>query len=245
VLHAARWKYLQDAKYRHFGAIAQICVQLRHVSTIGKNLLNRSRPTSSTCPDTDNMVNFGLLTAEICWRVWGTPANFNGFRVLAASLHGTLCASPKLCGVEQTAPPISAGRPSRWALAHILVLCVCVSEALTSEEGGGVGKHYAIIIITIILKMYLAFALLWADHYIFALWFLLSFLLFFPSPNLSRCRLDVCHTSTRTWCGLSANLGCRSETCCTRLAESTGRKKVAKNRHLGTIAQLCPAISSQ
>jgi len=34
-----------------------------------------------------------------------------------------------------------------------------------------------------------------ADHYIFALWFfLLSF--FFSSPNLSRRRLDVCHTST-------------------------------------------------
>ena len=33
-----------------------------------------------------NMVNFGLLTAEICWRVWGTPANFIGFRVLAALL---------------------------------------------------------------------------------------------------------------------------------------------------------------
>ena len=28
------------------------------------------------------MVNFGLLTAEICWRVLRTPANFNGFRVL-------------------------------------------------------------------------------------------------------------------------------------------------------------------
>ena len=27
-----------------------------------------------------------------------------------------------------------------------------------------------------------------------------------------------------TWCGLSANLGCKSETCCTRLAENTGRK---------------------
>jgi len=26
--------------------------------------------------------------------------------------------------------------------------------------------------------------------------------------------------------------------CCTRLAANTGRKKVAKNRHLGTIAQL-------
>jgi len=41
-----------------------------------------------------------------------------------------------------------------------------------------------------------------------------------------------------TWCRLSANLRRRSETCCTRLAENTGLKKVAKNRHLGTIAQL-------
>jgi len=43
----------------------------------------------------------------------------------------------------------------------------------------------------------------------------------------------------------SANLECRSEMCCTQLAASTGRKKVAKNRHLGTIAQLRRAISSQ
>jgi len=33
-----------------------------------KNLLNTD--TSSTCPHTT--VNVGLLTAEICWRVWGT-----------------------------------------------------------------------------------------------------------------------------------------------------------------------------
>jgi len=59
----------------------------------GKNLLNSN--TSSTCRD--NMVTFGLLTAEICWRVWGTPAYFNGFRVLAALLHGTL-----VVGVSQT-----------------------------------------------------------------------------------------------------------------------------------------------
>jgi len=44
----------------------------------------------------------------------------------------------------------------------------------------------------------------------------------------------------------SANLECRSEMCCTRLAENTGRKNNAKNRHLqGTIPQLCWAISSQ
>jgi len=58
---------------------------------------------------------------------------------------------------------------------------------------------------------------------------------FFSLPNLSRRRLDVYRT------GLSANLECRSEMCCTRLAVNTGHN----NRHLGTIAQLCEVISSQ
>ena len=44
-----------------------------------------------------NMVNFGPLTAETRSGVWGTLANFNGFRVLAALLHGTL-----VVGVSQT-----------------------------------------------------------------------------------------------------------------------------------------------
>ena len=48
-----------------------------------KNLLSSN--ISSTCPR--NMVNFGLLTAEICWRVWATPVNFNGFRVLPSLLQ--------------------------------------------------------------------------------------------------------------------------------------------------------------
>jgi len=77
-------------------------------------------------------------------------------------------------------------------------------------------------------------------HYIFALRFLLS-VFFFSSPNLSRRRLDV----FLTWCGFSANLGCRSETCCRRLAVNTGCKKLPKNRHLGTIAQLWRAVSLQ
>ena len=78
----------------------------------------------------------------------------------------------------------------------------------------------------------------------FALWFLLSS--FFSSPNLSRRRLDVYHTSTQ-WCGLSANLRRRSETCCTRLAENTGHKKspkISPPRHHVTCT-LCRAISSQ
>jgi len=42
---------------------------------------------SSKC--THNMVNFGPIATEIGLPVWGTPANFNGFRVLAALLHGS------------------------------------------------------------------------------------------------------------------------------------------------------------
>ena len=47
------------------------------------------------------------LAAEIISLVWGTPANFNSFRVLVALLHGTLVVgAAKLCSVEQRAPPI-------------------------------------------------------------------------------------------------------------------------------------------
>jgi len=45
----------------------------------------------SICPH--NMVNFGALAAEIDLPVWGTPANFDDFRVLAALLHGSKVVS--------------------------------------------------------------------------------------------------------------------------------------------------------
>ena len=58
------------------------------------NLLNSN--ISLTYPH--NLVNFGPLAAEIVSLVWGTPGNFNGFRVLAAALlHGTV-----VVGVSQT-----------------------------------------------------------------------------------------------------------------------------------------------
>jgi len=43
------------------------------------------------------MVNFDPLVVEIGPVVWGTPANFNGFRILAALLHGIA-----VVGVSQT-----------------------------------------------------------------------------------------------------------------------------------------------
>ena len=138
---------------------------------------------SSICPH--NMVNFGPQAAEIGWQVWGTPANFNGFRVLASllrrrrstkvnqtlhdvwpspglvhytytiyALSGALAPHGVLPGAIFTLHPSlafcyigsvtarhsssehhpnfavfsrgrhlhSVGRPSRWALAHIVVV---------------------------------------------------------------------------------------------------------------------------
>ena len=92
-----------------------------------KNLLSSN--TSSTC--THNMVNFGLLAAEIVSGVWGTPATFNGFRFLAALLHGSQAASerqPNFAALNRGRHLYSAVRPSRLTLAHISsissVLCL-------------------------------------------------------------------------------------------------------------------------
>ena len=64
-----------------------------------RDVLNRVAVLNSdvfpTCPH--NMVYFDLLAAEIGSLVWGTPANFNGCRVLAALLHGAV-----VVGISQT-----------------------------------------------------------------------------------------------------------------------------------------------
>jgi len=87
----------KSPKSRHLGTIPQLCraitSQLRHISTIGKKILSLN--ISPICPH--NIVNFGPLAAEIDPVVWGTPANFNRFRVLAALLHGA-----RVLGVSHT-----------------------------------------------------------------------------------------------------------------------------------------------
>jgi len=80
------------------------------------------------------MANFGPLAAENGSVVLDTPANFNGFRLLAALQHGTLVVE-----VSQTLRRwllnrgrhlYSTWRPSRWALAHILVLVVSLAHVV-------------------------------------------------------------------------------------------------------------------
>jgi len=69
----------------HHRSTSLVCIFVTKacVDSWKKNLLNSN--ISSTCPH--NMVNFSPLTAEIGWRVWGIPANFNGFHILVSSLH--------------------------------------------------------------------------------------------------------------------------------------------------------------
>ena len=131
MLHAACWKYrtqkitINSASGHHRRSLSGFIFATKaRIDNRKKNLL--SSDMFSACPH--NMVNFGPLAAEIMSLVWGTPANFNGFRVLTALLHGTL-----IVGVSQTAALnrgchlYSARQASLWALAHILVVLTTCS----------------------------------------------------------------------------------------------------------------------
>jgi len=72
--------------------------------------------------------------------------------------------------------------------------------------------------------------------------FFLSF--FFSWPNLSRSRLDVYHTCIHNVALLQIqDASLKRAACCSLKTQDA--KKSPKIRHLGTIAQLCPAMSSQ
>ena len=117
---------MQDPKNRYFGTIAQICraisSEIRHVSTIRKNLVNSN--TSSTCPR--NMMNVGLLTAEILASM-GHPCKFQRLSRLG-SVTAWHCSSghqPNFVALNRGRHLYLAGWPSRWALAHISS-CICI-----------------------------------------------------------------------------------------------------------------------
>jgi len=139
VLLAARCKYWthktrqkSPSGHHHTTLSSYIFATTALIDNRKKNFLSSN--ISSRCPH--NMMNFGLLAAEIISLVWGTPANFNRFRVLAALLHGTVIVGgrqPNFAALNRERHRYSRGRPSRWALAHILVktrntfyrTCIC------------------------------------------------------------------------------------------------------------------------
>jgi len=63
----------------------------------------------------------GLLAAEIDPVVWGTPANFQRVSRLGnvTARHSSSGRRPNFAALNRGRRLYSAGRPSRWALAHI------------------------------------------------------------------------------------------------------------------------------
>ena len=124
MLHAARWKCStqKTAKMRHLGTITQLCRTTS--SQLGTYRQSDKKLVKQRClPHMFSL--YGELrppASEIRWRVLGTPAHFNGFRVLAVLLHGTSSGrQPNFAALNRGRHLFSAGRRLRWALTHILV----------------------------------------------------------------------------------------------------------------------------
>ena len=125
--------------------------------------------TLSTC--LRNMVNVGPLTAEICSLVWGAPANFNRFRVLASLLQqrrspnfarclavswagtlyifffGSSCPLTAFCQVQNSLCVQVLRSPILAALLRG-TRAVCVSRTLRrgifTRQGGHAVRHWAV-----------------------------------------------------------------------------------------------------
>jgi len=78
---------MQDPKNRHLRTITTLW---GYIFATEARIDNWKKLLSSNISSTRSHNMVGPLAAEIVSLVWGTSANFKGFRVLAALLHGTL-----------------------------------------------------------------------------------------------------------------------------------------------------------
>jgi len=115
---------MQDPKNRYLRTIAQLCraisSQLRHVSTIGKKLvkeqylIHMSSQYGERWP-TNGWDRFGSL---------GHPSTFQRVSHLGSvtASHSSNGHQPNFAALNRGRHLHSTGQPSRWALAHILVV---------------------------------------------------------------------------------------------------------------------------
>jgi len=122
---------MQDPKNRHLGSIAQLCQaissQLRHMSTIGKKKLVKHQYLLQMSPQ------YGEVRPTSGWD-WsgslGHPSKFQRVSRLGSvtALDSSNGRQPYFAASNRGHHLYLAGRPSHWALAHILVVYVlCVS----------------------------------------------------------------------------------------------------------------------
>jgi len=121
---------IQDAKLtqknRHLGTIVQFCQpessQLRHISIIGKNLLKlvKQQYLLHMSPQ------YGELQLTSGWDLLASLGHHSKFQRVSrlGSITAWHCSNgrqPNFTVLNRGRHLYSAGRPSRWALAHILV----------------------------------------------------------------------------------------------------------------------------
>ena len=131
MLRAARWKWrtqkiAKKSPSGHYRTYFSGCIFATKARIDNrKKILLSSNMSSSTCPH--NMANFGPLAAEIDPVLWAPLQFSTGFaswqRYCTASSSGR---QPNFAALNRGRHICSAGRPSGWALAHILV-SVCLS----------------------------------------------------------------------------------------------------------------------
>jgi len=121
MLHAARCKCRtqKSRKNRHVGTIAQLCwavsSQLRNVSTIGKKLVKQHMSSQ-----------YGELRPTSGWDRFVSLGHPSKFQPISRLIRVTARQSsserqPNFAALNRRRHLCSAGRSSRWAMAHILV----------------------------------------------------------------------------------------------------------------------------
>jgi len=124
VLHAARWKYRMQkiAKSSPSGHHRTNCwaisSQLRHVSTIGKKLVKQQYLLHMSPQYGELRSTIGLEPLASM----GHPSKFQWVSRLGnvtVRHHSGSARQPNVSALNRGRHLYSAGRPSRWALAHI------------------------------------------------------------------------------------------------------------------------------
>jgi len=143
VLHAARWKYRtqklakKSPSGHHHTTLSGYIFAIKARIDNWKNLLSSNINQLHMSPIIWWTSAVGPLAAEIGPVICGTPANFNGFCVWVALLHGTLVVGiSQLCGVEQRAPPmfgratitLGIGPHSSWITFTLCSVLICVGN---------------------------------------------------------------------------------------------------------------------
>jgi len=126
--------------------------------------------------------------------------------------------------------------------SHQLKSYVAYKSRLKLAARAVLSADAGLLVVTIYLSVFLSILCLWflvmAGRRLYfrpvvSFFYLLFTLVYSQSSQIG------CVPYFYTWCSLIANLGYRSETCCTRLAEKYRMQKSPKICHLCTTAQLC------